>query len=118
MGYSEQETYSEQEAYSEQCQTYTTERFAKIARKIKKFLYFIIFRKMKLSRSNIKKFLVFSQKKAFLIFQETELSYFSGNGTFLIFRERYIQNTRMTELFLYFRKGTILDKIFRDFFTF
>ena len=47
---------------------------------------------MELSGSNIKKFLIFSQKKAFLIFwetkilkkfvifQETELSYISGNG--------------------------------------
>ena len=30
---------------------------------------------MKLSSSNIKKFLIFSQKKAFLIFWETELFY-------------------------------------------
>ena len=47
---------------------------------------------MELSGSNIKKFLIFSQKKAFLLFQETEtlkkslmfqetkLSYISGNG--------------------------------------
>ena len=47
---------------------------------------------MDLSSSNIKKFLIFSEKKAFLIFrhtetpkkfiifQETELSYISGNG--------------------------------------
>ena len=47
---------------------------------------------MKLSGSNIKKFLIFSQKKAFLIFritetrkkflmfQETELSYISENN--------------------------------------
>ena len=41
---------------------------------------------MELSGSNIKKFVIFSQKKAFLrnpekflIFQETELSYISGN---------------------------------------
>ena len=32
---------------------------------------FLIFRKMKLSSSNIKKILRFSHKKAFLIFQET-----------------------------------------------
>ena len=35
---------------------------------------------MELSSSNIKKFLLFSQKKAFLIFQETESFYTSGNG--------------------------------------
>ena len=43
--------------------------------KIKKFL---IFQEMEFSDSNIKKFLIFYQKKAFLIFQETELSYISG----------------------------------------
>ena len=52
---------------------------------------------MELSTSNIKKFLIFSQKKTFLIFRETETS-----KKFLIFQE--------TELFyssgnsLYFRK--------------
>ena len=47
---------------------------------------------MELSSSNFKKFLIFSQKKAcfifpktetpkkFFLFQETELSYISGNG--------------------------------------
>ena len=35
---------------------------------------------MELSSSNIKKFLIFSQKKAFLIFQQMELSHISGNG--------------------------------------
>ena len=57
---------------------------------------------MELSGSNIKKFLIFSQKKAFLIFRETEtpkkflifqemeLSYISRSGNpkkFLIFQE-------------------------------
>ena len=45
---------------------------------------------MKLSSSNIKTFLTFSQKKAFIIFRESEtpkkisekISYTSGNGTF------------------------------------
>ena len=53
---------------------------------------------MVLSGSNIKKFLIFSQKKAFHIFWEMELSYIlgnrnpekisyiSGNGTLLFFR--------------------------------
>ena len=48
--------------------------------KIKNFL---IFQEMKLSGSNInniKKFLMFSQKKAFLIFWEMKLSYSLGNG--------------------------------------
>ena len=48
------------------------ERFAKTAGKIKKFLYFLIFGEMKLSSSNIKKFMIFSQKKAFLRFRETK----------------------------------------------
>ena len=45
---------------------------------------------MQLSSSNIKKFLIFSQKKAFLIIREMELSYISGNGNpekILIFQE-------------------------------
>ena len=56
----------------------------------KKFLYFLVFRGMECSGPNIKKFLSFSQKKAFLIFQEMELSYISGNGNpknLLIFEE-------------------------------
>ena len=52
---------------------------------------------MEISGSNIKKFLIFSQKKAFLIFWEMEtlkkflifqemgFSYISGNGIFLYF---------------------------------
>ena len=35
---------------------------------------------MGLSGSNIKKFLIFSQKKVFLIFQKVEFSYILGNG--------------------------------------
>ena len=42
---------------------------------------------MELSDPKIKKFLIFSQKKAFLIFRETEtptkIPYISRNGTFL-----------------------------------
>ena len=53
---------------------------------------FLIFPEMELSGSNIKKFLIFSQKKAFLIFlkkktpkkslifREKELSYISGSN--------------------------------------
>ena len=44
--------------------------------KIKKLL---IFQEMELSGYNIKKFFIFSQKKAFLIFLEMELFYVSGN---------------------------------------
>ena len=50
---------------------------------------FLIFQKMELSGSNIKKFQIFSQKKAFLILRRMELSYISGIGnlkTFLIFQ--------------------------------
>ena len=39
---------------------------------LKKFLYFLISWKVELSDSEIKKFLIFSQKKAFLIFRETK----------------------------------------------
>ena len=64
--------------------------------KIKKFL---IFHEMELSGSNTKKFFIFSQKKALLIFREIELfnilgnrnpekvPYISGNGIFLYFRK-------------------------------
>ena len=96
--------HTELEAYSEHCQASTIKCFAKIAtwrtfkpklEKQKKLLCFFIIRKMKLSSSNIKKIIIFSQKKAFLIFQETEtpkkffifqekeLSYISGNFLYL-----------------------------------
>ena len=59
---------------------------------LKNVLIFFIFREMELFGPNIKKFLIFSQKKAFLIFQETETPkknpYILGNGTFLYFRKR------------------------------
>ena len=35
-------------------------------------MYFLIFQEMERSGSNIKKFLIFSQKKTFLVFRETE----------------------------------------------
>ena len=74
------EAYSQPKEYSKHCQRSLIERFVKIPavlfkpklEKSKKFLYFLIFQKIKLSGSNIKKFLIFSQKKAILIFQETE----------------------------------------------
>ena len=65
MTYLEPGTYS-----SERCQSSTMKCFAK------KFLYF---RKMELSGSSIKKFLIFSQEKSFVIYQETKLCYISGN---------------------------------------
>ena len=45
--------------------------------KVKKF---IILREMELSGSNIKKFLIFSQRKAFLIFWKMELFYILGDA--------------------------------------
>ena len=46
---------------------------------------------MELSSSNIKKFLIFSQKEAFFIFREMEFSYILGNENpekkILIFRK-------------------------------
>ena len=56
------------------------------------FLYFLIFGEMALSSPDIKKFLIFSQKKAFLIFRKTVTP-----QKFLIFQK--------PELLLYFRKG-------------
>ena len=66
----------------------------------------VIFQEIELFSSNIKKFLIFSQKKAFLILREMELSYFSENGN----PEKilYISGNRT---FLYFRKRNFL--IFR-----
>ena len=47
---------------------------------------FLIFQKMKLTNSDTVKFLIFSQKKAFLIFPKTEtpkkIPYISGNENF------------------------------------
>ena len=47
---------------------------------------------MEVFNSNIKKFLIFSIKKAFFVFQQMEMlkkiPYISGNGTFLYFRKR------------------------------
>ena len=46
---------------------------------------------MKISNPKVKNFLIFSQKKPFLIFQETEtpekVPYISENGTFLYLRK-------------------------------
>ena len=74
----------------------------------KKFLYFLVFQGMECSGPNIKKFLSFSQKKAFLIFQEMELSYISGNGNpknLLIFEEVTFLAWKMKKKkVLYFRK--------------
>ena len=71
--------------------------------KSKKKLYFLIFREIEFSVSNISKFLTFSQKKAFLIFRETETpqknpkssSYFRKQN-FLIFRETYISRSNFS----------------------
>ena len=52
---------------------------------LKWFLYFLIFREIKL-----KTFLIFSQKKALLTFQDTKTQknlIFEANGTFLYFRK-------------------------------
>ena len=59
--------------------------------KIKKFL---VFQEMELSGSNIKRFLIFSQKKAFLIFREMKLFIF--------------QETKTRKSSLYFRKGNFV----------
>ena len=76
----------------------------------KMFLNFFIFKKIKVSGSNIKKVVIFSQKGAFLIFKETEtlkklfafqkceLSYILGNGNLkklLLFQEVTFQARKM-----------------------
>ena len=66
---------------------------------------------MELSSSNIKKFLIFSQKKAFLTFWETEtpknsLCYRKQN--FLIFQE-----TEALENFIYFRNNSPSSKNYK-----
>ena len=61
-----------------------------------------MFQEIELSDSKIKKFLLFSQKEAFLIFRKTETlkhSLYFRKRNFLIFQERYIQNPDITELF-------------------
>ena len=63
---------------------------------------FIIFQEMKLSNFNIGKFLIFSQKKAFVVFRETETpkKFFMFQETeVLIFKE-----TQTLKIFLHFRK--------------
>ena len=60
-----------------------------------------MFQEKELSSSNIKKFLIFSQKKAFLYFGKQKLrkiSYISENGNpkkFLIFKEVTFQARKM-----------------------
>ena len=61
---------------------------------------------MELSGSNIKKFLIFSQKKAFLIFWGIELSYILGNGD--LEKIPYISGNGT---FLYFRKLLIFQEV-------
>ena len=68
-----------------------------------------------------KKFLIFSQNKAFLIFRKTEtpknILYISGNGTFLyfrkwnflIFRERYIQEPSIFRTLTYLELETLRE---------
>ena len=58
---------------------------------------FLVFWEMELSGSNIIFFVIFSQKKAFLIFRETETL-----KTFLIFQGRELSH--ISGNFLYFRK--------------
>ena len=74
---------------------------------------------MKLSSSNIKKFLTFSQKKAFLIFRETEtpqkIPLYFRKRSFLMFQEAetlknflYFRKLKSLKSFLYFRKWNFL----------
>ena len=63
---------------------------------------FIMFQEMKLSNFNIEKFLIFSQKKAFVVFRETETP-----QKLFIFRETEVlifNETQTLKIFLHFRK--------------
>ena len=63
---------------------------------------FIMFQEMKLSNFNIEKFLIFSQKKAFVVFRETETP-----KKLFIFRETEVlifNETQTLKIFLHFRK--------------
>ena len=109
------------------------------ARKTKKILLEKIryIREMELSNSNIKKFLIFFQKKAFLIFREMEtlkkfpiflevrLSYISGNGNpkkFLIFQEKIFRARKMkksrSEKMSYISGNKIVSPKHKKFFIF
>ena len=71
--------------------SYLTHFWSPSSKNKKKFLYFLIFQEIELYYSNVKKLLIFSQKKAFLIFGETEtlkkIICVSRNRTFLYFRK-------------------------------
>ena len=89
---------------------------------LKKF--FLIFQKMELSGTKIKKVLIFSQKKAFLIFWEMEFfkktSYISGGNLlsslnkkttlkrFLIFWETELSGPKLKKLHIFFLKKNFL----------
>ena len=88
------------------------------------FLNFFIFKKIKVSGSNIKKVVIFSQKGAFLIFKETEtlkklfafqkceLSYILGNGNLkklLLFQEVTFQARKMRKT--HFEKSFIFPEM-------
>ena len=52
---------------------------------------------MKLSGSNIKKFLIFSQKKALLLFQETEIP---KKISYMLFREIELPSSTLEKLLI------------------
>ena len=78
---------------------------------------------MELSSYNIKNFLMFSQKKAFVIFQETETPqncFYIKKWNFIIFQEvtfgvRKMKNKSLLKSFLYFRKWNILVPSLKNF---
>ena len=69
--------YSEPEAYSEYCQTSKIKQFCKNS-----FLvHFLSWgQKIVIKKSPLRKVLIFSHTKAFLIFREMKLSYILGDG--------------------------------------
>ena len=91
---------------------------------------------MELCSSNIKRFLIFSQKKAFLIFRETkipkkflifqgtELSYISGNGSPKKLQEVTSRAQKMKKkktlwkIHLHFRKWSFLASTLKNFLIF
>ena len=60
---------------------------------------FIYFGEMELSSSNIKKFLIFSQKTAYLMFQEME--FLGPSSKFLIYQEMGLSNSKIKKCLLF-----------------
>ena len=78
---------------------------------------FLTFKKIRLSSSNIKKFVIYSTKKTFLIFRETETlktSYIWGSN----FPSSKSKNNPLLKSFLHFWKIKLFNSKLKDFLYF